>query len=469
MNNTRLPSLTSQLLKSLYVPLFFTWIIGTLVVVVVASYFTEQAYDRALLDDAYSVASHVKLNAAKSTEQLEIDLSANEMTTLLFDQSEIIYFQILNVDGSMIAGHPGFNATLPARGSAPKFSNLEFQDKNFRTVAIYRTQPSPFFLVMAQTSDFRTALVKRVVIFSIVPQLLFLALLALFLKGVIKKELAPLLDLENAVETRAVTDLSAVHIDTRTKDVHDLGTAINRLFFRIDDGVRLLREFSGNVAHELRTPLAGIRAQTEYGLANKNPEVWYQQLQGIAKSELRASHMVEQMLALSLTNEAKSGLINQDIDVDELVKEAVMRFLSRADSLGVDLGVKGYELGLTIKTQRSLLEGALNNLIDNALRYGVSEIESFNQITIEIEKTVDDNKKNYLEISVVDNGKGISDEFKHQVMRRRTQGEAGLNLGAGAGLGLAIVVEYAKLLNAEFVLQDNSGGGLKALLKLPLG
>ncbi len=468
MNNKKLPSLTSQLLKSLYIPLFLTWIIGTLVVVIVASYFTEQAYDRALLDDAYSVASHVTLNAAKSNEQLEIDLSANEMTTLLYDQSEIIYFQILNVDGSMVAGHPGFNATLPAVGSAPKFSNLEFQDKNFRTVAIYRTQPSPFFLVMAQTSDFRTALVKRVVIFSIVPQLLFLALLALFLKGVIKKELAPLLDLENAVETRAVTDLSAVHIDTRTKDVHDLGTAINRLFFRIDDGVRLLREFSGNVAHELRTPLAGIRAQTEYGLANKNPEVWYQQLQGIAKSELRASHMVEQMLALSLTNEAKSGLINEDIDVDELVKEAVMRFLSRADSLGVDLGVKGYDLGLTIKTQRSLLEGALNNLIDNALRYGVSEIQSFNQITIEIEKTVDDAKKNYLEISVVDNGKGISDEFKHQVMRRRTQGEAGVNLGAGAGLGLAIVVEYAKLLNAEFVLQDNSGGGLKALLKLPL-
>ena len=468
MNNKKLPSLTSQLLKSLYIPLFLTWIIGTLVVVIVASYFTEQAYDRALLDDAYSVASHVTLNAAKSNEQLEIDLSANEMTTLLYDQSEIIYFQILNVDGSMVAGHPGFNATLPAVGSAPKFSNLEFQDKNFRTVAIYRTQPSPFFLVMAQTSAFRTALVKRVVIFSIVPQLLFLALLALFLKGVIKKELAPLLDLENAVETRAVTDLSAVHIDTRTKDVHDLGTAINRLFFRIDDGVRLLREFSGNVAHELRTPLAGIRAQTEYGLANKNPEVWYQQLQGIAKSELRASHMVEQMLALSLTNEAKSGLINEDIDVDELVKEAVMRFLSRADSLGVDLGVKGYDLGLTIKTQRSLLEGALNNLIDNALRYGVSEIQSFNQITIEIEKTVDDAKKNYLEISVVDNGKGISDEFKHQVMRRRTQGEAGVNLGAGAGLGLAIVVEYAKLLNAEFVLQDNSGGGLKALLKLPL-
>ena len=468
MNNKKLPSLTSQLLKSLYIPLFLTWIIGTLVVVIVASYFTEQAYDRALLDDAYSVASHVTLNAAKSTEQLEIDLSANEMTTLLYDQSEIIYFQILNVDGSMVAGHPGFNATLPAVGSAPKFSNLEFQDKNFRTVAIYRTQPSPFFLVMAQTSAFRTALVKRVVIFSIVPQLLFLALLALFLKGVIKKELAPLLDLENAVETRAVTDLSAVHIDTRTKDVHDLGTAINRLFFRIDDGVRLLREFSGNVAHELRTPLAGIRAQTEYGLANKNPEVWYQQLQGIAKSELRASHMVEQMLALSLTNEAKSGLINEDIDVDELVKEAVMRFLSRADSLGVDLGVKGYDLGLTIKTQRSLLEGALNNLIDNALRYGVSEIQSFNQITIEIEKKVDDAKKNYLEISVVDNGKGISDEFKHQVMRRRTQGEAGVNLGAGAGLGLAIVVEYAKLLNAEFVLQDNSGGGLKALLKLPL-
>jgi two-component system sensor histidine kinase TctE len=468
MKNIKLPSLTSQLLKSLYVPLFLTWIFGIVVVVAVATYFTEQAYDRALLDDAYSVARHVAVNNSKNSIELEIDLSANEMTTLLFDQSEIIYFQVLNTDGSMIAGHPGFKASLPAIGEPPRFSNLEFQDKNFRTVAIYRSQPSPFFLVMAQTSDFRSALTERLVLFSIVPQLFFLVLLAWFLKGVIKKELAPLLDLEKAVETRAVIDLTPVQIDTRTKDVHDLSTAINRLFFRIDDGVRLLREFSGNVAHELRTPLAGIRAQAEYGLANQNPEIWLQQLQGISKSELRASHMVDQLLALSLTNEAKSGLIYEDIAVDELVKESVLRFLQRADSLGVDLGVKGYELGVKIKTQRSLLEGALNNLIDNALRYGVSEIESFNQITIEIEKTQDAHQKSFLDISVVDNGKGISDEFKHQVMRRRTQGQAGLNLGAGAGLGLAIVVEYAKLLNAEFILLDNMGGGLKAILRLPM-
>ncbi len=467
MKTNQLPSLTSRLLKSLYVPLFLTWMAGTLVVFIVSSYFTEQAYDRALLDDAYSVASHVTVGNSNDKDQLEIDLSANEMTTLLFDQSEIVYFQILNADGSMIAGHPGFNATLPTIGGAPKFSNLEFQDKNFRTVAIYKSVPSPFFLIMAQTTGFRTVLIKRVIVFSILPQLILLVLLAYFLKGVIRKEMAPLLDLENAVEVRAVTDLSPVEIDTRTKDVHDLGTAINRLFFRIDDGVRLLREFSGNVAHELRTPLAGIRAQTEYGLANQSPEVWFQQLQGIAKSEARASHMVEQMLALSLTNEAKTGLINEDINLSEMLKETVLRFLSRADSLGVDLGVNGYELNLTIKSQRSLLEGALNNLIDNALRYGVSETQSFNQITIGMQEITDSQQKNFIEISVSDNGEGISDEFKHQVMRRRAQGEAGLNLGAGAGLGLAIVVEYVKLLNGEFILQDNEGGGLRATLRLP--
>jgi len=467
LKTNHLPSLAFRLLKSLYVPLFLTWIVGTLVVVLVSSYFTEQAYDRALLDDAYSVASHVMINGAKGNPELEVDLSANEMTTLLFDQSEIVYFQILNADGSLVAGHPGFNASLPAMGSSPKFSNLEFQDKTFRTVAIYKSHPSPFFLVMAQTTGFRAALIKQVILFSIVPQLLLLGLLAFFLKGVIKKELAPLLDLENAVEAKAVTDLSPINVDTRTKDVHDLGTAINRLFFRIDDGVRLLREFSGNVAHELRTPLAGIRAQTEYGLANKDPQIWFQQLQGISKSEARASHMVEQMLALSLTNEAKTGLINEDVNVSELVKDTVLRFLHRADSLGVDLGVKGYELNLIFKSQRALLEGALNNLIDNALRYGVSETHNFNQITVEIALNNFD-QKDHLEISVIDNGLGISDEFKHQVMRRRAQGEAGLNLGAGAGLGLAIVVEYVKLLKGEFLLQDNAGGGLKATLRLPM-
>ena len=127
MKNIKLPSLTSQLLKSLYVPLFFTWIFGIVVVVAVATYFTEQAYDRALLDDAYSVARHVAVNNSKNSIELEIDLSANEMTTLLYDQSEIIYFQVLNTDGSMIAGHPGFKASLPGIGEPPRFSNRASQ------------------------------------------------------------------------------------------------------------------------------------------------------------------------------------------------------------------------------------------------------------------------------------------------------------------------------------------------------
>jgi signal transduction histidine kinase len=126
-----------------------------------------------------------------------------------------------------------------------------------------------------------------------------------------------------------------------------------------------------------------------------------------------------------LTNEAKTGLINEDVNVSELVKDTVLRFLNRADSLGVDLGVRGYELNVIIKSQRSLLEGALNNLIDNALRYGVSETQNFNQITIDIAKS------NLNQIEVLRNfccrqwdWASAMSTSKHQVMRRRAQGEA---------------------------------------------
>ena len=79
-------------MKGLFIPLSISWLIGAVIVIFISSYFTEQAYDRALLDDAYSVASHVVLNSSRLNNQLEVNLSSNEMSTLLFDQSEMVFF-----------------------------------------------------------------------------------------------------------------------------------------------------------------------------------------------------------------------------------------------------------------------------------------------------------------------------------------------------------------------------------------
>jgi two-component system sensor histidine kinase TctE len=470
-NNKFPPSLQNRLMKGLFIPLSISWLVGSIIVIFISSFFTEQAYDRALLDDANSVASHVVLNTSKLNKSLELNLTSNEMSTLLFDESEIVVFQVLNENGTLIAGHPNVNAELTNSFDKPLFSDLVLQDRSFRAVSLHKKQPANFYVVMAQTSDFRESLILKLVLFSIIPQIVILITLALSLRKAITNELNPLINLEKILESRDALDLSPIKLDERTKDVHSLGIAINGLLTRIQDGIRMMREFSGNVAHELRTPLAGIRIQAEYGLMTNKTEIWKQQLEGILKSEARASHLVDQILALSLANEAQVSFKLEAVNVEEVVKESILKFLNRADILKVDLGAQGIEPETYILAQRNLLEGVLNNLIDNALRYGTNE-NNDSKITIEINnKTSTDQSLQMVEISVVDNGPGIDDSQMNMVLKRRFQGQAGLLLGEGAGLGLAIVNEYSRIMGTELKLknaQDGQNKGLRASILFPL-
>jgi two-component system sensor histidine kinase TctE len=207
------------------------------------------------------------------------------------------------------------------------------------------------------------------------------------------------------------------------------------------------------VAHELRTPLAGIRALADYGLAHEQPAVWRDQLAAIAASEARATALVDRLLALALAAEAESSLQLQPIALEQVVRQCVLRLLPRADARGVDLGARGIDTPAWVSGERTLLEGILNNLVDNALRYGVSDEVPEPTVTVAIERTPTE-----VLLSVQDNGPGAPHERQVALVARGIQGEAGQLLGEGAGLGLARVAQYARLMNARMVLRSGEGG-----------
>jgi two-component system sensor histidine kinase TctE len=277
------------------------------------------------------------------------------------------------------------------------------------------------------------------------------------------------MDLEQAVAQRDVRDLTPLMISTRTLDVQKLGESINALLTRIEQSVRGQKEFAGNVAHELRTPLSGIRALAEYGLTQSDPQVWREQLRSIAQSQERASHLIDQLLALALAQEAQQVLQPQPLALDEVVRDSLMRHLHRADALGVDLGVdfeEGLDLPLYISAQRALLEGVLNNLIDNALRYGVPADGGPRHVTVAIHQP----EPGAVCLSVIDNGPGITDAQRERLLGRWAQGSAGEALKQGSGLGLAIVAEYARIMGAQLsmVSPASAGQGLKVSLRFAL-
>jgi two-component system sensor histidine kinase TctE len=447
------PSLRNRLLRHVLLPLAGTWLLGSALVVAVAAYFTQQAYDRALLDDAYLVASHVRGNS--DTGELELSLSTQEMRTVLFDQSEVLFFAVLRPDGSLLAGHAGLHVDPLGESKGPAFQSLDYQNRNLRRVTIHRLQPAEFYVVMAQTTTSRDRLFQRLLVFSIAPQILLLIFLATWLQRAIEEDLEPLAALEKGLEQRDARDLTPVPVSASTRDIQRLGQAINALLGRIADSVRAQREFSGNVAHELRTPLAGIRALADYGLRQNEPRIWREQLEGIAQSQERASHLVDQLLALALADEAQQTLEQTPIAIDALVREAVLRFLPRADATGVDLGANDAEKTTVVLGNGALTEGILNNLLDNAFRYGRAQ-EQPSRITVSLKENLQ-----FVVLSVVDNGPGVSSAQLQKLSKRWAQGAAGEALKEGSGLGLAIVKSYVSLMDAKLYMGNETPHGLR--------
>ena len=479
----RLPSLRTRLARHVLLPLALVWLVGTAITTSVAYFYAQQAFDRALLDDAYALAANVQTGP----QGAQLKLTESELKALLFDQSESVYFAVRRFDGSLVSGHAWLRAPVPNQTSSPapaaasgatpapdqaikinektekrfEFSDTSHQGKPLRLVSVYRPAANDglaFQVVMAQTTHSRTDLLQRVLLFSLVPQAALLLMLAWWLRRAIGSDLRPLAALQCALDQRDTHDLAPVAVQATTRDLQQLGGALNSLMARVEAGVRAQREFAGNVAHELRTPLAGIRALAEYGLAQANPQVWQQQLKAVSASEARASHMVTQLLALALADETRDSLRLVPVALDVLVRRVVLQAMPRADALGVDLGARGIDGPVTVRGDVGLIEGVLNNLLDNALRYGKPTVGTAPAITVEVHQAA-----RAVSLRVIDNGPGIAAGQRQDLMRRWQRADSGMGIdaaagvGFGAGLGLAIVARYAALLGARFELVNGPG------------
>lgn len=448
------PSLASRLLRHVMLPLAITWALGGLIAVLVGDEFTEEAFDSALLDDAYAVSGNVRQSAG----DLNLDLTRDALDAVLFDQSETMYFAVLREDGSVLTGQSALRAATAPTGTAPHaFSSITLDGHRLRAVRLLHRESPAFSVVIAQTTSNRTRLLVRLVAYAITPQLLLLLFVGWGLRRTIQKDLAPLEALQRTLDQRDASDLTpvppALIRHANSLEVERLGVAVDALLARVSDGVRAQREFAGNVAHELRTPLAGIRALAEYGLAQSDPALQREQLLAIAQAQARAAHLIDQLLALALADESRNSLTLEPVELDAVAREVVLHAMPRADHAGVDLGAHGLDQPVQVRANTALVEGMLTNLLDNALRYGRGADGRVPVITVELACDAVEAR-----LSVIDNGPGLTSSERQSLRQRWTQGSSGERLGEGAGLGLAIVARYAELLQARFELNDGPGG-----------
>ena len=223
------PSLRSRVLRHVMVPLALTWLVGTLVMLVVARAFMHEAFDRTLLDNAYVVAANVRKADGGS---LELSLSPHEISSVTFDQFETVYFAVLTRDGELVAGQPGLHVASPppeeTAGNFPYlFSDFPLNGVAVRAVTLQQQTPSPFVVVVAETTQNRTHQLQMLLVWSIVPQLAFLLVLPWWLRRAIARDMQPLVELQDAMNTRDAKDLTPVTVNASTRDIERLGSALN--------------------------------------------------------------------------------------------------------------------------------------------------------------------------------------------------------------------------------------------------
>ncbi len=471
----RKPSLRYRLLHHVLWPLVLTWALGSAIVIGFAYYFTTQAYDRSLLDDAYALSAQVRSDPVTG---LSLSLTDAEMRAVLFDQTESNYFALWRSDGRLLAGHVALMPPSPSLAKtgdaldvaiAPTWTDGAYLGRAVRIVSLSKTSPEPFVVVVAQTTDSRNRLLHRLLMAGLIPQVILLVFLAWWLRRRVGQDLAPLSQLRSAVEQRDVADLrhipEALTKQARTSDIEHLGAAMNSLFDRLQLGIAAQREFSGNVAHELRTPLTGIRLQAEHALTLSPDPAIQERMKKLLTSADHASHLIDQLLALAFADEARHSVPLATLDLVEVARAATLRHLARADSLRVDLGAEGVDgpQPMLVLAHRVLVDAVLDNLIDNAFRYGLADTHP--KITISVAQTGSE-----IWLTVIDNGRGLTRQEASHYRGRWAQASevrSMVNIGQGVGLGLAIVSRYAELLGAKFILQavspdGASGGGLCA-------
>lgn len=443
-------SLFGEIVDWMLVPLLLLWPLSLALTYVAAERLAHQPFDRELGEMARAVARQVVFERVGPDMPSRVSLRQPEITASMLhaDDTDRVYFRVLGARGEHVAG----DSELPVPDEQPALHELLFHDDQvhgepvrvayLRVPALDKRTDAPALVLVAETLGKRSRLAAEIIKGVIFPQYVILPLAVVLVWFALERGLAPLNELQQRIRRRHSEDLSPIDERDAPLEVAPLVQAINELLARLDRSIGAQKHFLADAAHQLKTPLAGLRtqaelAQREIDAGQQDARALKRSLQQIAHASQRAAHMVNQLLAMAHADDKASAVRLQEVRLARLAREVVRDFVPRAMDKRIDLGYEGPEDddGATrILGQPLLMRELIRNLVDNALRYtpggGVVTVrvtpDPFGQVVV---------------LQVEDTGPGVAEGERELVFRpfyRALDNEAD-----GSGLGLAIVKEIA--------------------------
>ena len=448
-------SLFGEILDWMLTPLLLLWPISLALTWLVAQNIAGKPFDRAL---EYNVHALAKLIVVKN-RQVQFNLTAPAREILRADDTDLVFYQVLGARGEFISGEQ--DLPLPADEEMGFEGEVRLREETmqgqevrvaYTWIKVDAPGGRPVLVQVAETLEKRKTLATEIVKGVMVPQFVTLPLAVLLVWLALVRGIKPLDQLEKRIRARKSDDMSPLDETIVPEEVAPLVSSINDLLGRLKVLLTTQKRFLADAAHQLKTPLAGLRMQADLAQRETDADELKKSLKQIGHASIRATHTVNQLLALARAETTGRSLAKQRLDLVQLLSEAIQDSVPRALEKHIDLGYDGPipgEPASMLEANPTLLKELVRNLLDNALNY----TPDGGQVTVRL---LTDRFSGVIVLLVEDSGPGIAAAERELVFQPFYRA-LGTNVD-GSGLGLAIVQEIARQHGATVSVEDATPG-----------
>lgn len=452
-------SLFGEILDWMLVPLLLLWPMSIAMTYLVAKSIANYPFDRALDDRVTVLTQQVRVVDDKVIAQLP----GPSRNILRADDVDSIYFQVIGPRGEHIDGDRDMPSPPAdeekAQPGTVQFRNDIIRGNDVRIAYVYvdlrrarnarelQQDPHLVLVQVGETLDKRVQLANEIIKGVILPQFIILPIALALVWFALTRGLSPLAELQQRIRARRSDDLSPIDSGQVPEEISPLVRSLNEMLERLSQTIQMQKRFIADAAHQMKTPLAGMRMQSELALRETNQDEIHRSLEQLSKSSESATRLVNQLLALARAeNQTSAAKPFIPLELSELARNVVQDWVQASFNHRIDLGFEQPGHPIMVLGNPVMLRELLSNLIDNALRY----TPAGGHVTVRVRT----NKEEGLAIlEVEDTGPGIPPAERPHVFERFYR-ILGSNV-EGSGLGLSIVREIAQQHDAYVDIFNN--------------
>jgi len=428
----------------------------------------DTAYDRTLLASAKSIGELLEVTGEPGRPTLRSTLVYSALEAFEADNRSRMYFKVSGFDGELVTGFeelPPWRGALPARNVYAAL--VHFYDDSIRGVPVrvaVLLQPvagaagqGMATIQVAETLELRQGLARELLVRTIWQQSALVVVIALVVIVVVQRATRPVRELSAQLQARTAGDLSALRAEAAPRELQPMVEATNALMRRLDQQLQHQKRFVRDTSHQLRTPLAVLRAQVQS--ARRGDVEPQQALREIEHTVADAAALTNQMLALAKVEQLRQQGDAPVIDWSEVLRHVAL-------DLSALIGQRRLEFDLDAKPARvQAHEWALRELTRNLLHNAIKHSPPGQELQVVL---VNDGR--HAALTVADHGVGIPDELRPRLFQPFAQADGAT--AEGSGLGLAICHAIAANLGGQIELKNRLVAGrvdgLDAIVRLPL-